>query len=139
MRIQEQKLQSLNLFEHTSLKLLLELLKYQHLEPLGFIKFDILGVASLAMMEDCISSILTRHFDVPGPKFKDIKDFYNKNLHPDVIDTDNQKIYEKVYRGGEFPGIFQLTKEGAPFMIIFDLILLQVTMPTPGANPRRVR
>ena len=32
----------------------------RHLEPLGFIKFDILGLASLRMIESCIEHILIR-------------------------------------------------------------------------------
>ena len=62
----------------------------RHLEPMGFIKFDILGLASLRMMEDAIRSILIRHKGVRKPTFADIKKYYQENLHPDVINFDDQ-------------------------------------------------
>ena len=34
----------------------------RHLEPMGFIKFDLLGLSTLAMMETAIELILKRHF-----------------------------------------------------------------------------
>ena len=56
----------------------------RHLEPLGFIKFDILGLASLRMVEGAISHILKRHHGVENPTFDDIKKWYDKNLDPNV-------------------------------------------------------
>ena len=38
----------------------------RHLEPLGFIKFDILGLASLRMIEGAIRHILQRHHEIKG-------------------------------------------------------------------------
>ena len=85
----------------------------RHLEPLGFIKFDILGLASLRMMETCISHVLKRHFNNPNPSFEDIKSFYDKNIHPDVIDFDDQDIYRDIFQAGKWAGIFQFTEGGA--------------------------
>jgi len=51
----------------------------RHLEPLGFIKFDILGLASLRMIEGAIEHILKRHHNMPNPSFADIKKYYNEN------------------------------------------------------------
>ena len=48
----------------------------RHLEPLGFIKFDILGLASLRMVEGCIRHVLQRHYGVQDPTFEDIKRWY---------------------------------------------------------------
>ena len=48
----------------------------RHLEPLGFIKFDILGLASLRMIEGAIEHILKRHHNMPNPSFADIKKYY---------------------------------------------------------------
>ena len=45
----------------------------RHLEPLGFIKFDILGLASLRMVEGAISHILRRHHGIKEPTFDDVK------------------------------------------------------------------
>ena len=62
---------------------------------MGFIKFDILGLSTLRMIEDCIAKILRRHHGIENPTFADIKDFYDKNVHPDTIDLNDQ--YMKMY------------------------------------------
>lgn len=85
----------------------------RHLEPMGFIKFDILGLASLRMIDNCIRNILTRHFGNTNPTFEDVRAFYNKNLHPDVIDFNNQEVYENIFHQGRWAGIFQFTESGA--------------------------
>jgi len=85
----------------------------RHLEPMGFIKFDILGLASLRMMEDAIRSILTRHHGVRKPTFADVKKYYAEKLHPDVIDFDDQDVYENIFHKGKWAGVFQFTETGA--------------------------
>ena len=85
----------------------------RHLEPMGFIKFDILGLSTLAMLDGAIRHTLKRHHNNPEPTFKDVKDYYNKNLHPDTIDLDNQEVYEKIFQDGRWAGIFQFTEKGA--------------------------
>ena len=85
----------------------------RHLEPMGFIKFDILGLASLRMMEDAIRSILRRHHNVRKPTFADIKKYYQENLHPDVINFDDQEVYENIFHKGKWAGVFQFTETGA--------------------------
>jgi DNA polymerase-3 subunit alpha len=82
----------------------------RHLEPLGFIKFDILGLASLRMMETCIGHILKRHHNIAEPTFEDIKAFYDKNIHPDVIDFNDEDIYKNIFHKGRWAGIFQFTE-----------------------------
>ena len=42
-----------------------------------------------------------------NPTFVDIKEFYNTKLHPNVIDFDDQKVYENVFHKGKWAGIFQ--------------------------------
>jgi len=85
----------------------------RHLEPMGFIKFDILGLASLRMMEDAIRSILIRHKGVRKPTFADIKKYYQENLHPDAINFDDQEVYENIFHKGKWAGVFQFTESGA--------------------------
>ncbi len=85
----------------------------RHLEPLGFIKFDILGLASLRMIETCIKHILKRKHGNKNPTFADIKKFYEDNLHPDKIDLTDKKVYEYVFQKGNFCGTFQFTATGA--------------------------
>lgn len=84
----------------------------RQLEPLGFIKFDILGLSTLRMIEGCIERVL-REQGNPDPSFKEIKAFYDEFLHPDRIDLNNQDIYENIFHEGKWAGIFQFTEKGA--------------------------
>jgi len=85
----------------------------RHLEPMGFIKFDILGLTTLRMMEGAITHILKRHYDKKDPSFEEIKAFYDKNLHPRVLDMNDQKVYKNVFCKGKWAGVFQFTEGGA--------------------------
>ena len=85
----------------------------RHLEPMGFIKFDILGLETLAMIESAIYHVLKRHKGIKEPTFEDIKEFYNENLHVDKIDFDDQNVYENIFHAGKWAGIFQFTESGA--------------------------
>ena len=84
----------------------------RQLEPMGFIKFDILGLTTLRMIEGCIERILCKGGNC-SPSYKDIQDFYNEHLHPDVMDFDDQTVYENVFHQGKWAGIFQFTESGA--------------------------
>ena len=83
----------------------------RHLEPLGFLKFDLLGLETLGMIRGAIEHTLKRHYNMPNPEFKDIQDYYNKNLHPDVLDFSDKMVYNNVYQGGNFVGIFQFARD----------------------------
>jgi DNA polymerase-3 subunit alpha len=85
----------------------------RHLEPLGFIKFDILGLASLRMIEGAIEHILKRHHNMPNPSFADIKKYYNEKLHPEKIDLNDEGVYKYVFNEGNFCGTFQFTSKNA--------------------------
>jgi len=85
----------------------------RHLEPLGFIKFDILGLASLRMIEDCIRHILKRKQGVANPTFDDVKKFYLENLHPEKMDLDDKDVYKNVFHQGKWAGVFQFAEKGA--------------------------
>ena len=80
---------------------------------MGFIKFDLLGLSTLKMMEGCIEHILHRHHGVESPTFTDVFNYYNEYLHPDVIDMDNQEVYENIFHAGKWAGVFQFTEQGA--------------------------
>ena len=84
----------------------------RQLEPLGFIKFDILGLSTLRMIEGCIERILKKQ-GFKNPSFKDIKHFYDQNLHPDMIDLNDEDVYENIFYKGKWAGIFQFTEKGA--------------------------
>jgi len=85
----------------------------RHLEPMGFIKFDILGLSTVEMIEEAIVNILRNKQGIAEPTIAQVKDYYNKNLHPDVIDTDDQAIWENIFHKGGFAGVFQFTQKGA--------------------------
>jgi DNA polymerase-3 subunit alpha len=84
----------------------------RHLEPLGFIKFDILGLSTLYLFERCIEKILQRK----GKKnisFEDIKEFYDENLSVSKINFDDQEVYENVFHNSKWTGgIFQFSQKG---------------------------
>tara|TARA_R110002110_G_scaffold3737_6_gene19345 strand:- start:2189 stop:4978 length:2790 start_codon:yes stop_codon:yes gene_type:complete len=85
----------------------------RHLEPMGFIKFDLLGLATLKMMEVCIQHILRRYHNVEEPTYAQVKDYYDQHLHPDMIDLNDQKVYENIFHKGKWAGVFQFTESGA--------------------------
>ena len=85
----------------------------RHLEPLGFIKFDILGLASLRMIEDAVRHILRRHHGVENPTFDQVKDYYDEHLHPDKINLNDQDVYKNIFHEGKWAGVFQFTEKGA--------------------------
>jgi len=85
----------------------------RHLEPMGFIKFDILGLASLRMIDGAIRHILKRHHDIENPSFEDVKRFYDEHLHPEVIDLSDENVWKNVFHAGTWAGIFQFTEAGA--------------------------
>lgn len=84
----------------------------RHLEPMGFIKFDILGLSTLRMIEDAIRLVLVSGGN-QDPSFEDVKKFYDEKLHPDKIDLDNQEVYKNIFHKGKWAGIFQFTENGA--------------------------
>ena len=42
-----------------------------------------------------------------------MRDYYEKNLHPDVLDMDDQTVYENIFHTGKWAGVFQFTEQGA--------------------------
>jgi DNA polymerase III subunit alpha len=85
----------------------------RQLEPMGFIKFDLLGLASLRMIEGAIRHILKRHMGVESPTFDQVREFYNDKLHPDQIDLNDQNVWKNIFQKGKWAGIFQFTEDGA--------------------------
>jgi DNA polymerase-3 subunit alpha len=116
-------------------------MNYKHLEELGWIKFDLLGLETLRIIERCISLILQRHEGVDNPTFAQIKAWFDKHMDPKNIDLNDQKVYEYVYHEGRFAGIFQLANAGAqrlfmkakPRSIIDIATLTSIYRPGPLA------
>jgi len=130
----------------------------RQLEPMGFIKFDILGLSTLKMIEGAVYHILKKQGN-PDPTFDDIKKFYDKNLHPESINLKDKKVYENIFWKGKWAGIFQFAEKGAqnfckrakPKNIIDIASITSIYRPGPLAanvhedfveakeNPRSVR
>ena len=87
-------------------------LNYRHLEPLGFLKFDVLGLETLRAIEDTIRKILIRKYSISNPTFDDINKWYKEKLHPDVNSMDDVEVYKNVYDQGKTPFIFQFVENG---------------------------
>ena len=85
----------------------------RHLEPMGFIKFDLLGLSTLRMVEGAVQHILKRHHGIENPTFEDVKRYYDQKLHPDVINLDDQEVYKNIFHSGKWAGVFQFTEGGA--------------------------
>lgn len=81
----------------------------RHLEDFGLLKFDILGLGTLRMFEDCIRKILKKEGN-KYPTFKDVRKFYFDKLHPDNNNLADQHVYEHVYWNSNYAGIFQFVK-----------------------------
>lgn len=114
-----------------------------YLEPLGWVKYDLLGLETLKIIERCISLILERHEGIKNPEFSDIKKWYDEHLDPEVIDLDDQHVYEHIYHDGNYAGIFQCTQrdtqrffsEAKPRSIVDIAALTSIYRPGPmGAN-----
>ena len=84
----------------------------KHLNQYGFCKFDLLGLETLRIVELCIRNILRKEGN-PFPKFLDIRKWFDEKLHPDVLDFNDQEVYENVYHRGHFCATFQFTGQGA--------------------------
>jgi DNA polymerase-3 subunit alpha len=85
-------------------------LNYRHLEGFGFLKFDILGLGTLRMFENCIRRILKKR-GKKYPTFADVKQFFYEELHPDNNPMTDLKVYEHVYWNKNYTGIFQFVQD----------------------------
>ena len=120
---------------------------YKHLEEFGWIKFDLLGLETLRIIERAIGLILQRHEGVESPEFTDIKQWFDDHMDPKVIDFDDQSVYENVYHGARWGGIFQCTargaqaffKRGKPRSIVDIATLTSIYRPGPlSANVHKI-
>ena len=84
----------------------------KHLEEFGWIKFDLLGLETLRMIERTIEQILKKQ-GIENPSFEEMLGWYNQNIAPNVINFDDQKVYQNIYHAGRWAGIFQCTQRGA--------------------------
>lgn len=86
-----------------------------------------------------IKSISKEKVETPG--FEDVRNWYEKHLHPDANSYNDQSVYEKVYHDGAFAGVFQCTSRGAqklfmeakPSSIVDIAVLTSIYRPGPLA------
>lgn len=83
---------------------------YRHLEELGLLKFDILGIGTLRMFQECVRKILQNN-GVSHPTSKQIKEWFWENLHPDNNFMDDMKVYKHVFWEGHYAGIYQFVQD----------------------------
>lgn len=113
-----------------------------YLESMGVIKFDMLGLATMQLFEDCISLILKRHNGIEEPTFDDIRDWYKENLADGKLDLEDQKVYEHVFHKGNFAATFQVTQpdtqkyyqSAKPTSIVQIAICSSLLRPGPMAS-----
>lgn len=82
----------------------------RHLEAFGFLKFDILGLSTLAVFEDVIRRIIKKE---TGKKFvpqAEINEWFYNHLHPDNNPLSDKVVYRNVYWNGNYANIFQFIK-----------------------------
>lgn len=79
------------------------------LSPYGLIKYDLLGLDTLRIIERCIRRILKRHNGVRNPTHTQVQKWYDENLTPSRIDPADERVFDHVFRGSRFAGIFQFT------------------------------
>lgn len=82
----------------------------RQLEPMGFLKFDVLGLATLRTVQDTIVRILETQ-GVENPSLEQINDFYEKELHPRNLNFDDQAVWENIFHQGRFLGVFQFSQK----------------------------
>ena len=86
-------------------------MNYKHLEEFGWIKFDLLGLEVLRIIERAISLLLLKEGN-PNPNFNDVKTWFEEKMSPKMIDFNDQKVYKNVYHKGKWAAIFQCTQRG---------------------------
>ena len=85
---------------------------YKHLENFGWVKFDLLGLGTLRIIDRAIELILQRKHGVKNPTFDEISEWFEDNMGNDTLDWNDSEAY-KVYEQGRWSGIFQCTNDGA--------------------------
>lgn len=76
----------------------------KNISAMGFVKFDILGLATLQVIHHALDLIAVK-LDKP---FKDVYEM----ISGDNIDLDDKKVLKHVFWDGNFAGIFQFTNRG---------------------------
>lgn len=83
----------------------------KHLEPMGFVKYDFLGIATLRVIRRTIERILEKKgIECTS---ENVSDWYSKNLDPNILGQGDLKVFKSVYHEGKFCGTFQFAEPNA--------------------------
>jgi len=85
---------------------------YKHLEHFGWIKFDLLGLETLRIIDRAIELILQRKHGIESPTYSDVTEWFENNMSNESLDFDDQEAY-KIYADAKWAGVFQCTNHGA--------------------------
>lgn len=85
-------------------------LNARHLEDFGLLKFDILGLGTLRMFEECIRKIIKKETGVKYVTSQTVLKWFGENLHPDNNMLDDKEVYKNVYWNSHYAGIFQFVQ-----------------------------
>lgn len=85
-------------------------LNFRHLEEFGFLKFDILGLGTLRIFEECVKRILIKQGN-KNPSFLQIREWFEERLSPQTQNFDDPKVYKHVFWEKNFSGIFQFVQK----------------------------
>jgi len=85
---------------------------YKHLEHFGWIKFDLLGLETLRIIDRAIELILQRKHGIENPTYADVTEWFENNMSNETLDFDDQEAY-KIYADAKWAGVFQCTNHGA--------------------------
>lgn len=91
-------------------------LNFRHLEGFGFLKFDILGLGTLRIIENCIRRILKKQGQ-EYVSFDDVKKYYYEKLHPDNNTMTDMKVYQNVFWESNYSGVFQFVQKNVQSFI----------------------
>ena len=82
------------------------------LSPLaGIIKFDILGLETLRMIQRAIQLILVRHEGKANPTWSEVKEWYENHLAPGIVNETDPNVFDHVFNKKRYAGIFQCIEE----------------------------
>jgi DNA polymerase-3 subunit alpha len=76
----------------------------KNISAMGFVKFDVLGLATLRVIHHALDLIAQKE----GKTFQEMYE----RISGDNIDLDDMKVLEHVFHKGNFAGIFQFTEKG---------------------------
>ena len=76
----------------------------KNISAMGFVKFDILGLATLQVIHHALDLIAAKE----GTTFQ----YQLDRISGDALDLDDKKVLEHVFHKGNFAGIFQFTNKG---------------------------